>query len=66
MSKTTETAVDDICLSDEALHDIVNSLGKALRPQVFNSPDQHQMTEGALKTSQSHVQAALRVQSEIT
>lgn len=65
MSKTTKMAVDEICLSDEALHNIVNSLGKALKLQVFYSPDQHQMTEGALKTSQSHVQAALRKLTDV-
>ena len=65
MGKTTETAVADICLSDEALHDIVKSLGKALKPQVFYSPDQHQMTEEALKVSQNHAQAALRKLTDV-
>lgn len=60
LSKTTETAADKVCLSDESLHDIVEALGWALKPQVHYHPDHHQMTEDALKKSQSHVQAALK------
>ncbi|MCP4417426.1 MAG: hypothetical protein GY805_12450 [Chloroflexi bacterium] len=64
MSKTTETAVT-IGISEDALHDIVKSLGNALKPQVFYNPDPNQMLEDALKTSQNHVQAALKKLTEI-
>lgn len=56
----TETAVDQVSLSDETLHDIVETLGRALKPQVFYHPDHHQMTEDALKAGQNHVQVALK------
>ncbi len=64
MSKATETAVT-IGISEDTLHDIVQSLGKALKPQVFYNPDQNQMLEDALKTSQNHVQAALKKLTEV-
>jgi len=60
MSKPTETAVDNVCLSDEILHDIVATLGNALKPQVYYHPDHLQLTEDALKASQNHVQTALK------
>ncbi len=60
MSKTTETAADNICLADETLHDIVATLGQALKPQIYYHPDHHQLTEDALKASQNHVQTALK------
>ncbi len=59
MSKTPETTAANVCLSEESLRDIVDALGRALKPQVFFHPDHHQMTENALKNSQDHVQAAL-------
>lgn len=59
MSKTPETTAEKVCLSEEGLHDIVETLGRALKPQVYYHPDHHQMTEDALKKSQDHVQAAL-------
>ena len=60
MSKTSETAVDTVGLSEECLHDLIDALGRALKPQVYYHPDHHQMTEDALKKSQDHVQVALK------
>jgi len=64
VAKTAKTDIQTISLSDDRLHDIVDSLGKALKPQVYYSPDHHQMTEDALKASQNHVQAALKKLTE--
>lgn len=60
MGKTPEITAANVCLSEESLRDIVDALGRALKPQVFFHPDHHQMTEDALKKSQEHVQAALK------
>lgn len=60
MSKTPETSAEKVCLSEDSLHDIIDALGRALRPQVYYHPDHHQITEDALKKSQDHVQAALK------
>lgn len=64
MSKKTEASVT-IDISEDTLHDIVKSLGNALKPKVFYNPNQNQMLEDALKTSQNHVQAALKKLTEI-
>ena len=64
MSEKTETAVT-IDISEDTLHDIVKSLGNALKPKVFYNPSQNQMLEDALKTSQNHVQAALKQLTEV-
>ena len=60
MSKTIETAVDLVNFSDETLHNIVETLRKALEPKVFYYPNHHQMTEDALKASQNHFQVTLK------
>lgn len=60
MNKSPKTTAEKVCLSEEILRDVIDVLGKALKPQVYYHPDPHQMTEDALKKSQSHVQAALK------
>ncbi len=65
MSKTPQATTDKICLSDETLQELIRTLGKALRPQIYYHPDHNQLTEDALKASQNHVQTALRKLADV-
>jgi hypothetical protein len=47
-------------LTEKSLQDIVETLGKSVKPRVLYRPDHHQMTEEALDICQKNARAVLQ------
>lgn len=56
--------VNGVQLTEEALQEIVEALGKSVKPHVLYRPDPQQMAEEALNVCQKNARAVLKVLSD--
>lgn len=56
--------VNDVQLSEETLHEIVEALSKSVKPRVLYRPDPQQMAEEALAICQKNARAVLKMLSD--
>lgn len=56
-----DNAVRDLQVTEKNLQEIVEALGKSVKPRVLYRPDHHQMTEEALDICQKNARAVLQM-----